>query len=282
MNTDTSRVKWVQVLDAAREIAAEYEQAMTLRQLFYRLVVDKVLPNLQTYYRRLSAQTAAARREGTFPDLVDESRDISGGGGYTSPADALRWAADDYSRDRTEGQPYTLVLAVEKRGLLRLLDLWFGELDVLRVAVGGFDSQSHIDDLVRTVRAYQRPAILLYAGDFDPSGEDIERDFLARTDCWHEARRIALTPQQVADLPEYVPTEAELKKLRNDPRAKAFERRHGSLVQYEVDALPPDQLRNLYRTAIDDYWDEDAYQDVLDREATERAQLTALADEWDG
>ena len=164
--------------------------------------------------------------------------------------------------------------------MLSLLDLWFGDLGVLRVAAGGFDSQSHVDDLVRTVRRYRRPAVLLYAGDFDPSGEDIARDFIARTDCWHATRRIALTPQQVANLPEYVPTEAEARKLRRDPRAKAFERRHGSLVQYEVDALPPDQLRNLYRTAVDDYWDEAAYQAVLEREAAERQQLVDLADEW--
>jgi hypothetical protein len=254
---------------------------MTLRQLFYRLVVDKVLPNLQSYYRRLSAQTAQARRDGTFPDLVDESRDISGGGGDTSPAEALRDAADYYTRDHTEGQPYTIVLAVEKRGLHSLLDLWFADLGVIRLAAGGFDSQSHVDDLVRMVRRYRRPAVLLYAVDFDPSGPDIARDFIARTNCWHEVRQVALTAEQVADLPPYVPTEAELKKLRRDPRAKAFERRHGSLVQYEVDALPPDTLRNLYRTAIDDYWDGAIYQAVLEREADERQQLTDLADEWE-
>ncbi len=53
----TARVRLVQVLDAARQIAAEYERAMTLRQLFYRLVADKVLPNLQSYYRRLSGNS---------------------------------------------------------------------------------------------------------------------------------------------------------------------------------------------------------------------------------
>jgi hypothetical protein len=275
------RVEWTQVLDAAREIAAEYRRRITLRQLFYRLVAAQVIPNLQSYYRRLSAQTAQARRNNDFPDLVDESRDIHGGGGDTSPAQALRTTARYYSRDHTEGQPYTIVLAVEKRGLLGLLGDWFGELDVMRCAAGGFDSQSHIDELVRDVRRYRRPAMLLYAGDFDPSGEDIARDFIARTDCWQETHRIALTPQQVASLPPYVPTDAELKKLRNDPRAKAFERRHGSLVQYEVDALPPEQLRNLYRTAIDEYWDEAAYADVLEREAIERQQLIELADEWE-
>ena len=40
-------------------------------------------------------------------------------------------------------------------------------------------------------------------------------------------------------------------------------------------------LRNLYRTAVDEFWDEPAYRAVLAREAVERAQLTELADEWE-
>ena len=43
-----ARVRWVHVLDAARGIAAGYDQRMTPPQLFYRLVVDKELPNLQS------------------------------------------------------------------------------------------------------------------------------------------------------------------------------------------------------------------------------------------
>jgi hypothetical protein len=230
----------------------------------------------------LSAHTAQGRRDGTFPDLADEGSEIHGGGGDTSPADALRWAAETYSRDHSEGQPFTIVTAAEKRGMLGLLDDWFGELDVLRVATGGYASQSLVDDVKREVKRQGRPAILLWAGDHDPSGPDIERDFITRTDCWEETRRIALTPEQLIEygLPEYAPTDEELKKLADDPRAKAFEERYGSLVQYEVDALDPDELRYLYQTAIDEYWDEALYQDVLQREAEERAQLQRLADGW--
>ena len=33
-------------------------------------------------------------------------------------------------------------------------------------------------DVVRDVVGQARPAVLLYAGDHDPSGEDIDRDFI--------------------------------------------------------------------------------------------------------
>jgi hypothetical protein len=101
------RVQWAPVLEAAREIVDEYDTSVTLRQLFYRLVVAKHIPNLYTYYQRLSYHTARGRREGSFPDLADDSSDFYGGGGDTSPADALRSTAESYRRDRTEGHDET-------------------------------------------------------------------------------------------------------------------------------------------------------------------------------
>ena len=49
----------------------------------------------------------------------------------------------------------------------------------------------------------------------------------------------------------------------------------------EVDALAPSDLRSLYRSAIDEFWDEQTYDDVLAREADERDRLTELADQWE-
>ncbi|WP_327687214.1 hypothetical protein [Streptomyces sp. NBC_00467] len=38
-----------------------------------------------------------------------------------------------------------------------------------------------------------RPAVLKYVKDFDCSGADIERDWVARTSCWSKVERIVLT-----------------------------------------------------------------------------------------
>jgi hypothetical protein len=280
--TNAERIDWVRVLDTAREVVTSYDTSVTLRQLFYRLVARQLIPNTQYHYRRLSAVTAESRRGGTFPDLIDQSREIYGVGGYESPAEALRRAARFYNRNWTEGQPVSIFLGVEKRGMVSQLSSWFGGRATI-FATGGYASQTQADDIKSYVARQDRPAILFYAGDHDPTGEDIERDLIKRTDCWKAVRRIALTPQQVIDhsLPEYAPTKEELKKLNDDPRAKAFEQRHGSLVQYEVDALPPDVLRDLYQSAFDEFWDEAIHQRVLVREASERQQLIDLADEWE-
>lgn len=279
-----ARLNWTTIVDAARDIAYEYDTPLTLRQLFYRLVAAQIIPNEQQHYRRLSATTAKARRAGSFPDLTDESREIHGGyfSGDTSPQDALRDALDAlndtpdyYRRDHSEGQPFSIFLGVEKRGMIAQLQSWFSPLGVPIIATGGFASQTYCDDITRLARSQDRPAVLLYAGDHDPTGDDIERDLIERTNCWKHTRRVALTEQQVRDyaLPPYAPTPAELRKLQGDPRAKAFERRYGSLVQYELDALTPTDLRYLYQSAMDEFFDADAYTDVLAREDAEREQL---------
>jgi hypothetical protein len=136
------------------------------------------------------------------------------------------------------------------------------------LALGGYASQSYVAEVMRDVSRQDRPAVLLYAGDHDPSGEDIDRDFVARSDCWAKVRRVALTAEQIEayDLPS-VPGKA------TDARAEAFEARHGRLVQVELDALPPETLRGLYGDAIAGWWDDDVYRAVLDREAADRQQL---------
>jgi hypothetical protein len=110
--------------------------------------------------------------------------------------------------------------------------------------------------------------VILYVGDFDPTGEDIQRVFAERLNNGAEIIRVAVTPQQVQgySLPP-MPGKA------TDPRARGFEDRHGRLVQVEVEALDPNDLRALCDITLSSYWDEAAHQAVLEREGQERETL---------
>ena len=114
--------------------------------------------------------------------------------------------------------------------------------------------------------------VLIYAGDFDPSGEDIQRDFLSRTSCFPLFRRIAVTPEQVEkyDLPEAV-------GKVSDSRAARFLERHGKLVQVELEALEPDVVRELYQEAIDEYWDVSAFEATCAQEEEDIEELAGTA-----
>lgn len=273
MGARAGRREWAPILAHARDIVESYDTPMTLRQLFYRLVSDGTLRNTRTDYSQLSDRTAAARRAGTFPRFVDRTRAILRPSAWDGPGDALAALARQYRRDRTEGQAVNVVLGVEKDGLTALLQTWFSDFGVPIVALRGYASQTYVDDVAGMIERDGRPAVVLYGGDFDPSGEDISRDLAARSGA--NVRRIALTPDQV----ERYQLPPQMGKA-TDSRAAAFTARHGQLVQVELDALPPNVLRSLYAAELDALMDLSTLAAVKAREVGERAELERLASSW--
>jgi hypothetical protein len=267
-----SRIDWAQVLHRADEVVRSYDTGVTLRQLFYRLVSEQLIPNRDASYKRLSSVTADARRNDSFPNLMDRGRCIHRPFHFNGIKHALDDTLRCYRLDRTRGQDVSVYLGVEKAGIVEQLTSWFGGYGVPVLALGGYSSQSYVDATVADVgRMWQRPAILLYAGDFDPSGEDIDRDFVERTDCWDKVVRVALSAEQVEQY-RLPPNPGKA----SDSRAAGFVARHGELVQVELDALDPAVLRQLFSDAISEFWDESAYESVIEQERTDIAALRDL------
>lgn len=271
VSRSAGRIDWGHVLNRAADIVRSYDTPVTLRQLFYRLVSEQLIPNKDTSYKRLSSVTAEARRAGDFPELVDRGRQIHRPLHFADIRDALDDVLDWYRLDRTRGQEVSVYLAVEKAGIVNQLTDWFGDRGIPVLALGGYASHTYVTDVRHDVTGQQRPAVLLYAGDFDPSGEDIDRDFVARTDCWNKVVRVALSAEQVRQY-RLPPNPGK----SSDSRAAGFVERHGELVQVELDALDPAVLRQLFADAVAEFWDKSAYQDVMARETADRNRLTAL------
>jgi hypothetical protein len=116
-------------------------------------------------------------------------------------------------------------------------------------------------------------------GDFDCSGEDIERDWVERTDCWSSVTRVLLTYDQVLayGLP---PTKGKL----GDPRWLAFAAKYGfdpaHPVRREVEALDRDELYDLLMAAVEPYIDRDVLAEVLADEQRQREQLEDFVSRW--
>ena len=270
VTTTKARTDWTAILERAAAIVGEYTTGVTLRQLYYRLVAAELLVNNQGNYKQLSARTAKARREGWFPALIDRGRVIHRPTAFASPQQAVRWLRDIYQRDRTEGQDVSLYVGVEKNALVEQLRSWFDPMGLPVIALGGYSSQTFVDQVRADVERRDRPAVLLYGGDFDPTGEDIDRDFAARTDCFAKVIRVALTAAQVEsyDLPPAM-------GKATDSRARAFTERHGRLVQVELDALAPTDLRALYRAQIGQWLDTSALEASVEQEQADLEVLSA-------
>jgi hypothetical protein len=265
----TKRVKWPPVYDRAREIVEGYAAQgtrVTLRQIFYRLVAELWIPNLLNTYTYLGRSLARLRREDDFPRLLDQGRRIERPLYFEGVDDAKDWLKDQYRRDRTEGQPWSIYIGAEKATLLPQLDNWFSDRGLPVFSLRCYSGQELVTDVQNDIMVSDRPAVLIYAGDFDPSGVHINRDFAKRVGIFDKIERIALNGDQIVGLPSQ-PGKSK------DPRARGFVREHGELVQVELEALDPNDLKQFYEDAIAQYWDEAAYRHVLRKEKRERDSL---------
>ncbi|MCX4902308.1 hypothetical protein OHU11_41445 (plasmid) [Streptomyces sp. NBC_00257] len=116
-------------------------------------------------------------------------------------------------------------------------------------------------------------------GDFDASGADIERDWVARTDCWSHVERVLLTHDQVREYE--LPT--AVGKV-GDPRWAGFASRYGldpgRPVQWEVETLDPAELQRLVLASIAPYIDQAVLRDRIAQEERQRRQLRAFVEGW--
>jgi hypothetical protein len=281
------RYNWRLILPAAAEVVNSYTTTgVTLRQLFYRLVAAEMLPNTAQSYGSLSAKTAEARRSDGFPALIDNNRSIDRPNLWEDADDAAEWMIEQYMEDRSITQEVNLYVAAEKNGLKAQLFQWFAGMGLPVLALGGYASQTLCDEVYEDAQGKHRkgkPNILIYAGDFDADGEDIPRDFDKRAGCFDKVVRVALNPDQVESM-QLPPQPGKW----TSARAQGFARKYGDLfesvygydlVQIELDAIPPTDLRQIYLTAIDEYFDYDAWRERVAHEDEQKARIESIMNE---
>jgi hypothetical protein len=115
---------------------------------------------------------------------------------------------------------------------------------------------------------------ILYFGDFDPSGDDMDRHLQSAIEQFGlqddtDFRRVAITLEQIKrfNLPPVPNNQETLDKIRKDTRTNKFiEKYGGKLYVVELDALLaviPDQFRTMVQQSVDQYFDERVYKKVL-------------------
>lgn len=276
--TGVGRLQWARIVERAASIVTS---GCTLRQVYYRLVSEGAIPHTPPAYRRLSAQLAQVRRRQYFPDLIDPLREIHAPPTWPDATTFLRAVPDWFALDRTVGQKTAVYVACEKDTLRAQLTGWLQETGIPVLVVRGFGSQTYVQVVRERIARDPRSTALLYVGDFDASGADIERDWVARTACWNSVERVLLTHDQVR---EHALPAATGKA--GDPRWPAFARRYqldpARPVQWEVEALDPAELQRLVLAAVDPHTDRAVLATRITEEDRQRRQLRAIVDEATG
>lgn len=259
-------------------IVQSYDNDITLRALHYRLVSLHGFPNTIPHYKRVIGAMTAARWEGllSFNNFVDHDRKKLGETKYleTSVDDQIEEGKESiefwmnyYSKNRWENQSSYVEVWIEKKALISAFKDVCVNNNVALCPCKGYPSLTFLNEAAErfqdAVREGKGP-VMLYFGDYDPSGEDIPRNIgasLSKMGVDVEVRRIALMENQVLEmgLPP-APTKT------GDSRSGSWE----GIGQVELDAIEPRELGRMARAAIGELFDADLYRALRETEKEER------------
>jgi len=259
-------------------IVSEYaaqDLRLTARQLYYQLVSRDLIPNVPSEYKKVTSLLADARYAGLidWAAIEDRGRVPDVPSEWTGLPGLVDAALRSYRRPRWEGQANHVELWVEKQALAGVLSPIANKFHVTLMVNKGYSSASAMYESAQRMFAAGKPPVVFYLGDHDPSGEDMVRDIRSRLeefsggDMTVEVRKIALTMAQVRRH-KPPPNPAKI----TDPRAAAYRRIHGD-SSWEVDALPPDVLARLIRSAFESVLDAEKMDAIKEREERDKSQL---------
>jgi len=257
-------------------------QPITGRGVGYKLFNRRIplIPSMGTNdMQRVYRLLREAREEGIIPWewIVDETRELERVATWNDPDEYARATVRDYRRDFWNQQPCRVMVVSEKgtvRGLLRpVLD----DLAVGFQVMHGFSSATIVHDISEDDDG--RPLIILYVGDFDPSGmymseEDLPTRF-SKYDGHHVTlRRIALTRENSNGLPSFPASDK-----KKDPHYKWFVANYGKRC-WELDAMDPNDLRACVKREIKKLIEPVAWKRCEVVNKAEQDSLRSILKEW--
>lgn len=284
------REKTLELIGLMDHILTEYAQqgyVLTVRQLYYQMVARDYIPNNLRSYKRLVNHCANARKAGLLDwgRLHDTARRTIYPSSWSSPKSILTSAANQFRLDRWEGQSERVFVMVEKEALSGILAGPCEDLHVRLYPNRGYTSLSFAYNVGRMIKWMDEDDDLnvhiIYLGDHDPSGMDMDRDIGDRLSMFSRYtpftfERIALTMEQIE---EYDPPPDPAKLT--DSRAPEYIYNYGH-ESWELDALQPGVLVSLVTEKIEEHIDQDIWDETMEREAEYKERLQEMADEFEG
>jgi hypothetical protein len=267
------------IIEQSIDVLSNYENGiLTIRALHYQLV-SRGMTNTLQHYKRVVAAMEVARWNGLVDFEAFSDRDRAMVGMTKAEATDLEekqaeakqqvraWMRS-YRKNRWENQPYYPEILIEKKALEGVFAKPCREWDVAVGACKGYPSLTFLYDLserMRDAKNEGKQPIILYFGDYDPSGEDIPRSIGENLDKFGvygvEIRRIALMEHQVIEW-KLPPAPAK----ETDSRTANWD----GLGQVELDAVKPEKLVAMLNDAIGEIFDNDLYDELNQTEEEER------------
>lgn len=258
-------------------IIARHDE-LTIRHLFYLLVGERVIEKTEAEYNNVVIRLALQmRRSGDIPfgKIVDGTRLYRVPRAYNSVEEALRETARLYRRSYWQDADEKVEVWCEKEAISGFIYDVTASLGVPLMVTRGFSSESVIQSVANELESDPRPLTILFVNDLDPSGDIMPADVIRRIRHYAphgniHLERVAVTREQV--------------KLFNLPTrpTKRDGNRHAANFDgdsVEVDAIPPDILKDIIRFSVEAHMDRNRLRVMREAEASERNILGRLARE---
>lgn len=261
-------------------LCARYAPA-TVRGIYYRASVDKIVDKTDRGYGLVQPQLVDLRENDEIPynQLVDPGRNVNEPLTFTTPSAALDWLADVYREPLWRKMPCELQFWMEKTALEGVIDPVTREYDVPLFVAKGFSSVTFLKDAADRM-SRTKPVHLYYLHDADDSGllarfkvEETLRAMAPDVDLhFHD---LGLWPDQALNWPG---GPLPWRDAKETTHREALRRRGIVPHQYawELEAIPPDELRAMVQAAIDAHMPDAVYQALLREEEVNRQKLRAL------
>lgn len=245
---------------------------LTLRQVFYQLVGQGICLNNRSQYQGLSQLLTQARIIGEieWDCIEDRARRYIDLTGYMDGPRFIESEAENvlnnYTRNLQQTQENYIEIFVEKDALATLFRKVAERYCISVTTCRGYISADFVNKYKRrTMQNADRRPVVLYFGDFDPSGlnmsESLESRMLNDFNIPVNFIRPALNVEQIEkyNLPH---VDADLK--RGDSRAAKHVEKYGFLA-VELDALKPPDLSDIIHRAIQKQLNIDAFNFEVER-----------------
>ena len=251
----------------------ENGRPMTVRQVFYQATVRGLVEKAESGYAKVQTDLTVMRRAGELPYdwLADNTRWQRKPRTFNSVEDALNETAKFYRKSLWADADCYVEVWLEKDALSGVIYPVTSMYDVPLMVARGYASLSFLYDAAEYIASLDVPACIYHLGDFDPSGvnagEKIEETLRELApDAEINFERLAVTRQQIGEWS--LPTRPTKK---SDTRAKGF-----GDISVELDAIDPNDLRDLVRMAIEQHLPEHQFEILKAAEESERTLIRKL------
>src|SRR5262249_33608076 len=246
--------------------------------LYYQAEVAR-LPGIgkdDNSYAKVQRQVLQLRREGrlSYSDIADATRWMRKPRTHDSVEEALKDTARFYRKALWADADSYVEIWVEKDALAGVIYPITSLYDVPLMVTRGFSSETFCYEAIAARGEDDRPYHVYYLGDFDRAGQDAANSLREKLERFANEEgidlvfeQIAVTEQQMAGC--NLPT-------REPKRKSAADKKWPHSFACELDAIPPDQLRDLVENTINRHLPQHQLEVLKAAEESERGIITRL------